>query len=220
MSSILLLVASLLFMLHLICENMVIFTKYHYASNRSFMKGMVVSHYFAIASRLFVSTFGIFIALIIEKGNPHENIYAILIGCAIAIASALSLTMSHFMIDDLGKIKKIDSSSSIVKIEKLPKIKSYESLLFGSQFAATSIAYALSFKFPDYRLTIISCVPFMTMLGTLVSGILIEPRYAEIIDRNPNIAINVCQMMLRARAKSYTLSLAILISIAISSHIN
>ncbi|OYU17898.1 MAG: hypothetical protein CFE34_13400, partial [Rhodobacteraceae bacterium PARR1] len=162
--------------------------------------------YFGIASRIFITAFGVVAAYLVESGRDVATPYIAMISAILLVATLASVALSGREIGDTGGPWFRFPPIRLPVVENLPPIRSYEAFLFGIQFVVLAAAYGISFKFPTYRLTIVSAVPIVTMLGTLVTVVVIEPRYAKIIDKTPLAAIAITRMFLRARASSFLFS--------------
>jgi len=210
-----------LFFAHLLSELFTIFFRYGYAAKGEFMQGMVIANYFGIASRIFITAFGVVAAYLVESGRDVATPYIAMICAILLAATAASLVLSAREVGPTGQGWFNFPAIRLEKALDLPKIRPYEAFLFGVQFVVLAAAYGISFKFPKYRLTIVSAVPIVTMLGTLITVVVIEPRYAKIIDKNPSSATAITRMFLRARAVSFLFSSlclgALLISIVLNS---
>lgn len=194
---------------HLICELLAIFIRYDYAALSKHMAGAAMSNYFAIASRGFVSLYGIVVAYLIEELTISLYGYVICVSCALALAGSASVILSR-------KTLKINNGRIIIsncKIKEFNLHIQYEEkslsinflliFLLGIQFAAISLAYAMCMIFSENRLLIISIAPALSMLGTLAAAVLIEPKFAEHVDLHPEHGYVVSSIYLKARAFSF-----------------
>lgn len=216
---VLLIVASACFFMHLLCENLSLFIRYNLAGLSRHMEGAAIASIFAIASRGFVAIYGLLIAYVIENGVLNGFAYGLVLSSVLLFAAIASYWFSRISVTDYNKIKnrrQFFSGFSIGVVNKKQNgqkkisIGNLLSLFVGIQFISVVIAYGLCFEYVTQRLLIISFVPVVSMLGTLVSVLLIEPKLAKLIDVDCGMASAVSQEYMRARFVSFSFALLIL----------
>lgn len=204
-------IAAILFVLHLFFETMSTFVRYSYAALGVHMQGANYSNIFAIVSRGFIALYGLLVAVMIEKLNNNINVYIICMIFAFLISACVSLYFS--------KIKLITSEIKNIKVfqYKIPneifyshKLSFLMSIFIGIQFTAIVVAYTLCFKFKEFRLLIISLIPVFSMIGTLITVLLVEPKFAKHIDVNRESGHAIASVYLYARAISFSVSAGLL----------
>lgn len=215
-----------LFLLHLLCENLASFVRYGFAGIGMHMQGVAISNYFGIASRGFVALYGVVAASLVEGGYGSGEFYVIFLCIALALGSVSALLLSKMRISIEGSDvcgvsflygwRRIYISWMGFKYngDKRWGVKLIYSAFVGLQFAGVVVAYGACFYFPDSRLLIISFVPMVSMMGTLVTVVFVEPRLAKFVDESNDVAHEVSQAFMRARAFSFTLSFLLLILVA------
>lgn len=207
--------AAIFFLLHLVSETISSFVKYNFAGLKRHMQGVSIANMFAILSRGFVAIYGLLIAYIIERGISNGWIYGATLSFALLLGSAISFWLSKIKLHDYDSIltKKglwrilitMHPQNSEAGINEI-KINKGLSLLLGIQFVAVVIAYGLCFKFTEHRLLIISLVPVIGMIGTMVTVMFVEPRLASVIDRSSDASHEVSKEFLIARSISFFFS--------------
>ena len=85
------------------------------------------------------------------------------------------------------------------------------SVFIGIQFTAIVIAYALCFKYKEFRLLFISLIPVFSMIGTLITVLLVEPKFAKHIDIDRESGHAIVSVYLYARAISFCVSAGLLL---------
>jgi len=220
--------AALFFLLHLMCETISSFVKYNFVGLGRHMQGISIANMFAILSRGFIAIYGLLVAYIVESGISNGWVYGLTLSLSLLIGSGFSLWFSKIKVLDYDLIWtkqglwQILITSSLRVIEngsKAIRINKILSLLLGMQFVAVVIAYGLCFKFTQHRLLIISLVPVIGMIGTMVTVMFVEPRLASIIDKLPNAGYAVSQEFLYARAISFFFSAFALLILTITLEI-
>ncbi|MQY52757.1 hypothetical protein [Rhodocyclus gracilis] len=224
MQIILLALAALLFLSHLLCETLASFVRYNFAGIGRHMQGVAVSNYFGIASRGFVAAYGVLASLIVERHYPLGWQYVLALSLTLICGGLASLLLSRINVSINATVpgKKIafqhGAGMLYFYFERFfcyrVKIAWVSSVFVGVQFAAIVVAYGLCFYFPNNRLFIISLVPVIGMLGTLVTVVFVEPKLARIVDEDNSLAHAVSQEFMRARAISFFFSAAILVFLA------
>lgn len=215
-NSIILIVAGILFFLHLISETLASFIKYNFSSIGKHMQGVSFSNIFGIASRGFISLYGVVAAVVIEKKYSDVFSYSLVMSMVLFFSSYISYFYSNKKISrkSINETKKNISLISDVFFKKLDKndtesavkIKGVVSVFLGVQFVAIVVAYGFCFLMPDRRLFIISLVPLVGMLGTMATVVLVEPRLAIMIDMENSTGFAASKEFLRARAISFAFS--------------
>jgi hypothetical protein len=216
--------AAIFFLLHLMCETVSSFVKYNFVGLGRHMQGISIANMFAIISRGFIAIYGLLVAYIVERGISNGWIYGVTLSLSLLIGSGFSLWFSKIKLSDYNSIwtqkglwnilfarsfRVGTNGSSAIRINKLL------SLLLGMQFVAIVIAYGLCFKFTQHRLLIISLVPVIGMIGTMVTVMFVEPRLARIIDKSSNAGYAVSQEFLYARSISFFFSAFALLMLTI-----
>lgn len=217
--------AALCFLLHLICETISSFVKYNFAGLGRHMQGVSLANIFAIASRGFVAIYGLLVAYIIERNAASGWAYGAMLSSSLLIGAGVSFGFSRITLSGCESLKyssswgKVLSTPRALLTDKLSNpevaINSFLSLLLGLQFVAIVIAYGLCFRLPQHRLLIISLVPVISMVGTMVTVVLVEPRLAKVIDLSSNAGYAVSQEFMRARAISFAFSFVILLLLTV-----
>lgn len=212
-----LVVGAVCYLAHLACETLASFVKYNYAAIGRHMHGVATSNIIAVASRGFVAVYGVLVSYVVESEIDLSWEYGVLLSLALMIASGLSLALSRFGLVDGGERFGLTSHRSLAFIEQVGSraesdvelgihINLLMSMFLGIQFVAVAIAYALCFKAPQHRLLIISMVPVLSMLGTIVTVAMVEPRFAKKIDNSKSLSYQVSRVFMRARAASFAVS--------------
>lgn len=217
--------AAFFFLFHLICETISSFVKYNFAGLGRHMQGVSIANIFAIVSRGFVAIYGLLVAYIIERGISTGFVYGFMLSVALLIGSCVSYYFSRITLAGCDSLKTIQSwwglalNPGALKTKKTTildiHINGFLSLLLGLQFVAIVIAYGLCFSFPQNRLLIISLVPVISMIGTMATVVLVEPRLANIVDSSSNSGYAVSQEFMRARAISFAFSFLILLFLTV-----
>ena len=210
--------AAIFFFLHLVCENTSSFAKYNFASIGKHMQGVSLANIFAVFSRGFVALYGLSIAYVIEKQNINIEIYSFYLSAALLGGACFSFFLSKISLNKLNSSIKSNARNFILynkvfdeNLYKNIKINGLLRFFIGVQFIAIVIAYGICFKFPNNRLFIISLVPVISMLGTIVTVMLVEPRLARFIDSSSDYGCMVSREFMRARALSFLSSFFIII---------
>lgn len=219
--------AGLFFLLHIISETISSFVKYNFASLGRHMQGISIANMFAIASRGFVAIFGLLAAYIVESGVSAGWIYGVALSASLLIGAVISFLFSRvrLVVSNSEKIFGMDWGLLLCGNEgegedfkgAIVKINGALSLLLGIQFVAIVVAYGICFRFPDYRLLIISLVPLISMIGTLATVVLVEPRLAKIVDSSLSAGYAASREFMRARAVSFLFSCFVLLVLTIFS---
>ncbi len=205
--------SSLLFFLHLAFESLGSFVKYNFASLGWQMTGVSWAGILAIVSRGFVALFGVFVAAIVESGLVEVQVYSFVFSIVLLLAGWFSIFLAGKKISDQS-VRMIESRSVLLVLnpmsvlmhnsERLPKrINAVVAILMGTQFVAVIVAYGLCFFLPEHRLLVISMVPVVSMLGTVVTFVIVEPGFARLIDGDCRKGCAVSGEFLRARAMSF-----------------
>jgi hypothetical protein len=213
MPNLLLIFSAVLYLLHLILETLSSFAKYNFSSLGRHMQGVSLANILAIASRGAVAAYGVLLALIIEREFSSAGLYALTFAITLAVGAAFSFFLSGIQLND----KALDGHE--IRWEALikepshffernnascpVKIRGLSAILLGAQFVAIVIAYGLCFIYPQHRLLIISLVPLISMAGTLIQILLVEPRLARMIDGANRTGYAASREFLRARSISF-----------------
>jgi len=216
MISLYIIIAVLFFLLHLIFETLASFVKYNFSSLGKHMMGVSFSNILAIVSRGCVAIFGVSIAIVIEKNLSDIASYNYLFSFALFLGALFSLFLSKiiitkhsyelnsgkliFILCNIKKFVAVNNSESVIYLNK------YVSVMMGTQFIAIVIAYGLCFVLPKHRLLIVSLIPLVSMLGTMVTIFLVEPLLARLIDLDNKMGYVASKVFLRARAISFAFS--------------
>jgi hypothetical protein len=200
-----------LFLGHLVCELLTIFSRYNYAALSKHMAGAAVANYFAIASRGFVSLYAILVAYLVERLELNLTAYSLCVSFALVVAGVFSIVLSKsILLMQGGKTILLHQNRRgnlhVDYSDEAPAINFLLVLVLGVQFVAMSLAYALCMVFTENRLLIISIAPALSMLGTVAAAVFIEPRFAKYVDRVPAHGYGVSSRYLTARAISFFLS--------------
>lgn len=171
------------------------------------MRGVNYANICAIISRGFVAMYGMLIAIVVEAQLISVDVYCVIFALILVAASALSLALSNMVLDK-GSEKnpqRLSDFSLRLRTSREPKvaISALLSIFVGLQFISVVVAYAFCFGYPQYRLIIISIVPVVSMLGTTVTVVLLEPRLSRIVDSEQGAAFSVASAFLRARSLSF-----------------
>lgn len=219
------LISALSFLLHLALETLASFVKYNFSSLGMHMTGVSYSNILATASRGCVAIFGVTVAVLAEKKMSNINVYTIVFSTVMILGATFSLYLSKFKVDRSsiliarGGLIAIARNLRLILVDNnhvLPsRLNNYVAILLGTQFASVIVAYGLCFLLPDQRLFIVSSVPLISMLGTVVTFIFVEPMFAKIIDSNNAMGYAVSKELLRARALSFLLCSALLPSLSL-----
>jgi hypothetical protein len=222
----LLILASMCFLIHLILENISTFIRYNLAGLNKHMQGAAIANFFAIASRASVAAYGLLIAYVIENSTLNGLVYGGIMAVPLFLGAIISYLLSNVSVIDFEKLKKYKefrgayvrgainlskSNRSKIKINKIM------SMFVGVQFISVVLAYSLCFEYVEQRLLIISFVPILSMFGTIVSVVFIEPKLAKAIDNNFKMGRAVSQEYMRARAASFMISFFVLLIITFMS---
>ena len=177
------------------------------------MLGISLSNIFAIASRGFVALYGISIAVVIEKSFADVQIYGYVFSVILLLGSAFSLLLanrkiSRSSIDNLTQAtqplpQRLRTLLSANDAKCAVPVRGIVAIMLGTQFIAVVIAYGLCFSLPQYRLLIISFVPLVSMMGTLITILWVEPKLARMIDANNETGYSAAREFLRARSLSF-----------------
>lgn len=218
--------AAFFFLFHLICETISSFVKYNFAGLGRHMQGVSLANIFAIMSRGCVAIYGLLVAYIIERGISTGWVYSVMLSIALLMGAGVSFWFSRITLAGCDSLPiicswwKVVSTPSVFCANKQESrdvhINGFLSLLLGVQFVAIVIAYGLCFKFPQHRLLIISLVPVISMIGTMATVVLVEPRLARIIDLSSNAGYAVSQEFMRARSISFAFSCVVLLLLTIA----
>ncbi|MGB4674559.1 MAG: hypothetical protein WBH99_11560 [Azovibrio sp.] len=213
--------AAVFFLLHLVSETIASFIKYNFSSLGRHMLGISLSNIFAIASRGFVALYGISIAVVIEKSFADIQIYGYVFSFVLILGAGFSLLLANLKLskaafEDLiqGKLplhQRFRTAFSANDTTCLIPVRGVAALMLGTQFIAVVIAYGLCFYLPQNRLLIISFVPLVSMMGTLVTILWVEPRLASMIDADNVTGYSAAREFLRARALSFSFCAALLL---------
>lgn len=175
------------------------------------MQGANYSNILAILSRGFIALYGLLVAVMIEKLNNNINVYIICMIFSFLISASISLYFSKIKLITYEikniRIFKYKTSNEIFYKHKLSFLMS---IFIGIQFTAIVVAYALCFKYKEFRLLIISLIPVFSMIGTLVTVLLVEPKFAKHIDVNRESGHVIASVYLYARAISFSVSAGLL----------
>lgn len=217
--------AAFFFLFHLICETITSFVKYNFAGLGRHMQGVSLSNIFAIASRGFVAIYGLLVAYIVERHISTGWVYSAMLSIALLIGAGISFWFSRITLSGCNSLRSIRSWWDVVSNPgalyannneaQAVHINGFLSLLLGVQFVAIVIAYGLCFRFPKDRLFIISLVPVISMVGTMATVVLVEPRLAKIIDSSSNTGYAVSREFMKARSISFAFSSIVLLIITI-----
>jgi len=190
------------------------------------MQGAALGNFFAIASRGFVAAYGLVIAYVIENGTINIIMYGGIMSMALFAGAIVSYVFSTLTIIDYEKIKSYKEFNNGYRRESIElseansskiKINKFMSLFVGVQFISVVMAYSLCIKYVEYRLIIISFVPIVSMIGTIISVVFIEPNLAKAVDNDVKMASAVSQEYMRARAASFMFSFVVLLVISLMS---
>lgn len=223
MGTLLLVSAAALFFLHLVSETLAIFVKYNFSSLGRHMTGVSLSNMIATLSRGFVALFGVCIAIVIESGSSGIVPYVSMFAAASLLGSICSLMLSKVkirpeFIDDSGGVRWIEfrratSMLSENRDESSVMVRGVTAIALGTQFVSTVIAYGVCFLIPERRLLIISLVPFVSTVGSLVAIVWVEPRLAMMIDGDNAKGYAASREFLRARAASFAFCAMLLLAL-------
>lgn len=222
----LLILASACFFVHLLLENISTFIRYNLAGLNKHMQGAAIANFFAIASRGSVAAYGLFVAYVIENGALDGLIYGVIMAIPLFLGAVTSHLLSRMSVIDFEKLKNYKEfryayECRVIDLSKSDKneikIKKIISLFVGFQFISVVLAYSLCFEYAEQRLLIISFVPILSMIGTIVSVVFIEPKLAKAIDNNFKMASAVSQEYMRARTASFMFSFFLLLMITLLS---
>lgn len=214
------------FFIHLLLENISTFIRYNLAGLNKHMQGAAIANFFAIASRAFVAAYGLLIAYVIENSTLNGLVYGGIMAVPLFLGAIISYLLSNVSVVNFEKLNKykefrgacvrgaINLSKSDGNKIKINKIMS---LFVGVQFISVVLAYSLCFEYVEQRLLIISFVPILSMFGTIVSVVFIEPKLAKAIDNNFKMGGAVSQEYMRARAASFMVSFFVLLIITFMS---
>jgi hypothetical protein len=221
----LIIVSATLFFFHLLFETLGSFIKYNLSSHRRQMTGVSWANILAIVSRGFVALFGVFVAAIVEAGSIQIGVYSLVFSFVLILAGSISLFLSRRKISEEGLLaiecKKLSLILNPIDVldrndNRLPRpVNSVVAVLMGTQFVAILIAYGLCFLFPERRLLVISMVPVVSMLGTMITFVVVEPAFAKIIDQDNQKGYAVSREFLKARATSFFASAVLFFSMAV-----
>lgn len=219
--------AAVFYLCHLICESTSSFVKYNYASLGRHMQGINVANFFAIISRGFVALYGLTAAYIIEKNDTDSIIYGVTFGVTLLFGAFISYLYSRVNLKFVPTVKPYrtlllrvfsadiyDHSRYFIESIRIDKLLS---VMVGVQFAAVVIAYWFCIIFPNDRLLIISLVPVISMFGTIVTVVFVEPELASVIDESSDAAYAVSQEFMRARSVSFVFASIVLFGLAVIS---
>ena len=190
------------------CENISIFCKYNYAGLSKQMQGAVVGNYFAVTSRVFISLYAVFIAYLIEANSLQANFYAFSLAISILVACLFSFFLSKIRLTHKLTYSRFGSFHKIIfykpdELHSIPSVSFIIMIFVGVQFIASSFAYILCLNFPANRLFIISLAPVASMVGTLISITLVEPKYARCIDQKHETSFGISSAYLLGRCLSF-----------------
>lgn len=206
--------AALFFLLHLVSETVASFVKYNFSSLGRHMLGMSLANIFAIASRGFVALYGVVVAVVIEMGSADIQAYGYSFSFVLLLGAGFSVLLASLKIDKSGFEGLVGKELGFFAGFKrlflandcrcsIP-IRGVVAVMLGTQFIAVVLAYGLCFYLPQHRLLIISFVPLVSMLGTLVTIVWVEPRLARMIDGDNATGYAAAREFLRARAVSFS----------------
>lgn len=182
------------------------------------MQGVSFSNILAVASRGFVALYGLIIAYVIEENSVDIYLYGSFLSISLILGAAFSLFVSRLSIcnEDYKKSARIrdlfyfDERFSCEDLQRV-KINLFLKPFLGIQFVAVTVAYGICFKFPENRLFVISLVPIFSMLGTVITVVLVEPRFAKFIDDSASYGRLVSRVFMEARAFSFFISFFIVL---------
>jgi hypothetical protein len=201
------------FVLHIVFENLSSFVRFNLAGHGWHMRGINYSNICAIISRGFVALYGVLIAVVVENGYSSFGEYCITFIFVMIVSSFLSFLFSRITLKiklNIEPKRLLDFTFSKFSCNERSvagvSIGWFMSAFVGVQFVTMLIAYGLSFSFFDYRLIIISFVPVASMVGTLVTVVLLEPRLSRIVDNDREKAFSVSSAFLRARSFSFVIA--------------
>lgn len=207
------LIAATFFFMHLVFETLASFVKYNFSSHGRHMQGVSLSNIFAIISRGFVALYGALLALVVEGGYSDATGYAIIFSVMLIVGAVFSFFFSKLKIlgnvfGDNGVrwrdvISRPRGFFGLNDVDSEVRIRGVSAIMLGAQFIAVVVAYGLCFIYPSNRLFIISLVPIVSMVGTLVQILLVEPRLASMVDRAGHTGCSASGEFLRARAISF-----------------
>lgn len=221
----LIIVSATLFFLHLLFETLGSFVKYNLSSHGRQMTGVSWANILAIVSRGFVALFGVFVAALVEAGSIQIGVYSLVFSFVLILAGSISIFLSRRKISEKGLLaiesKKLSFFINPIDVlicndNRLSQpVNGVVAVLMGTQFVAILIAYGLCFLFPERRLLVISMVPVVSMLGTMITFVIVEPAFARLIDQDNQKGYAVSREFLKARATSFFASAALFFSMAI-----
>lgn len=205
--------AALFFFLHLLCETIATFIKYNFSSLGRHMLGISLANIFGISSRGFVALYGIIISIVIEKNISSIQVYVYVYFAVLLLGAGFSLVLANIKITDsfiggishneLPLLKQLKMAFGTNNSKCAIPVRGITAILLGIQFVSVVIAYGLCFSLPHSRLLIISFVPLVSMLGTLIAILWVEPRLARMIDADNATGYAAAREFLRARAISF-----------------
>lgn len=173
------------------------------------MVGINRSSIISIISRGFFSLFSLGTAMKIESKTLDINFFLIcyfvilLFGAIISFAmSKLYYAQGHYYLYKKDTLKSLE-------------IPALLSIFIGLQFSATIFAYIIIITYPESRLTIISLVPAFSLIGTLATIVVVEPKFAKQVDLAKENGYLCSKELLKARAASFIFSASILLFIHI-----
>lgn len=215
--------AAVFFFFHLICENISSFIKYNFSSIGRHMQGVSWANIFAVVSRGFVALYGLLVAYVIERQDIKVEIYSLYLSISLLCGAWVSLFLSRLSVNDFGSSDGL-SAKAIFSYKRSFDEVVYENIrinvalriFIGIQFVAVAVAYGVCIKFPQNRLFIVSLVPVISMIGTIVTVVFVEPRLAKCIDSSSSYGHMVSREFMRARAISFLFSFFVIVVLNVS----
>lgn len=208
---------------HLILEVYAVYAKYSLASLGKAVLGNAASNIIALASRAALAVYGVVISYLIETSQIEFNKYILLALLSYIFASIATYFLSKFTSSN----HKINTSYTKISFalkdifinysknnSMVEKIITYWLYPFvGLQFLVIILAYSAALLKPEHRLTFVASVPFFTMLGSVVTIMYVDSKFALIAESNATKVNCILKEAMLQRCISFSMSAFILLII-------
>lgn len=207
--------AILFFLVYLFLEAVGIFVRYNYSAAGSAMLGANYSSIVSIISRGFFVIYSLLMAAAIEGHWFDARVYVCCFAATLLLGALLTLFFSgRELVISEGRLPRI------VRLRELDvtscEINPLLGIFLGAQFASSAFIFMFCVFFPENRLILISLTPVFSMLGSVVSLVLVEPGLARAVDASPVAGYAASANYLRVRAWSYVLMAAVMLALLLA----
>lgn len=215
-----------LFAIHAFLEGLVHIAKYSLYDDAPF-SGMVYANATAIVSRVFFTAGGTMMALFIERNGVRARELIVLSILLLAVSAAVTATLifqtivrnrlsSEFSVKSflalLSGVLLTRNTHSHLGVKGLPVAPI--SFLNVSAFV---FVFVVAAAYPDYRLTIVSVSPILSMIGTVFITIIFEPEIANRLSRGELDRHSALSLVLHVRLFGYLVAIILLLALYIVS---